>query len=68
MSVFAHPWFAVTDAEGRFELPPLPPGRYELEARHRRSGVTRRLAVEVKRSAPDEVVFTLPEAQSASAR
>lgn len=68
VSVFAHPWFAVTDAEGRFELPPLPPGRYELEARHRRSGATRRLAVEVKRSAPAELVFSLPDAQSASAR
>lgn len=46
ISVFDHPWFAVTAAGGRFQLPPLPPGRYELEALHRRGG-TSRVIVEV---------------------
>lgn len=31
IAVFDHPFFAVTDAGGRFELPGLPPGKYTLE-------------------------------------
>ena len=38
IAVFDHPWFAVTDAQGRFTLPPLPPGHYEVEWIHRRCG------------------------------
>lgn len=38
IAVFDHPWFAVTDTSGRFTLPPLPPGRYTVEAIHRRAG------------------------------
>ena len=35
-----HPFFALTDKDGRFELPPgLPPGRYVLEARHVKAGI-----------------------------
>jgi plastocyanin len=32
--VFDHPYFAVTDARGRFVLEGLPPGRYTLEYWH----------------------------------
>lgn len=35
---FDHPWFAVTDATGAFELPPLAPGRYTLQFEHRAGG------------------------------
>jgi hypothetical protein len=28
--VFNHPFFAVTDVDGRFELPALPPGTYNV--------------------------------------
>ena len=35
---FDHPWFAVTEADGTFELPPLPPGRYTLQLEHRAGG------------------------------
>ena len=35
---FDHPWFAVTDTQGSFELPPLPPGRYTLQVEHRAAG------------------------------
>jgi hypothetical protein len=35
---FDHPWFAVTDAHGAFELPPLAPGRYTLQIEHRAGG------------------------------
>jgi hypothetical protein len=39
----SHPFFTVTDPDGRFELPGgLPPGRYVLEARHRKLGALMR--------------------------
>ena len=36
--LFDHPWLVITDAQGRFTLPSLPPGHYEVEAIHRRCG------------------------------
>ena len=38
VGVVAHPFFAVTDAAGAFELKGLPPGTYTLEAWHERFG------------------------------
>ncbi len=39
IGVMDHPWFAVTDKDGVFKLPPdLPPGEYTLTAFHRRTG------------------------------
>lgn len=34
IGVFGHPFAAVTDEEGVYRLPGLPPGRYEIEAWH----------------------------------
>ena len=36
--VLDHPYFAVTDLDGRFELKSLPPGTYTVEAWHERLG------------------------------
>jgi len=36
IGVFSHPYFAVTDASGKFEIKGLPPGRYVLELWHPR--------------------------------
>jgi hypothetical protein len=41
--VMPHRYFAVTDAEGRFELPKLPIGRYDLVMWHESLGVTRQV-------------------------
>jgi plastocyanin len=38
VGVVDHPYFAVTDASGAFDLPNLPPGTYTIEAWHERLG------------------------------
>jgi hypothetical protein len=54
-----HPFFAVTDADGRFRFPQaLPPGKYVIEAFHRKAG-TRTQEIEVKTGEPVTVNFEL---------
>jgi plastocyanin len=38
VGVSAHPFFAVTDADGKFEIKGLPPGKYTIEAWHEKFG------------------------------
>lgn len=38
VSVFTHPFFAVTDMEGNYRIQGLPPGAYKLTAWHKRLG------------------------------
>ena len=38
IGVVAHPYFSVSDAEGKFELKNLPPGEYTVEAWHEKLG------------------------------
>jgi len=46
--VVDHPWCAVTDSEGRFEIEGLPPGRHELTLWHERVGyLDRKWTVEI---------------------
>jgi hypothetical protein len=55
--VFEHPWFAVTDASGRFVIDGVPAGPQRLLVRHAGGGLERRLSV-TARERPVEVVLT----------
>jgi hypothetical protein len=56
--VVKHPYFAVTGADGTFELKNVPPGEYEVEAWHEKFGTkTATLKVEAKGAAKADFVF-----------
>lgn len=38
LAVFDHPYYAVTDKNGEFQIPPLPAGNYTLEVWHEKLG------------------------------
>ena len=57
--VFNHPWFAVPDEKGQFELPAVPPGEHEIVAWHERLGDSPK-AVMVEAGRPAEANFVLP--------
>lgn len=46
VGVLPHPYFAVTSADGAFEIKNVPPGRYTLEVWHEKLG-TQRIVVDV---------------------
>jgi hypothetical protein len=46
--VFDHPYYQVTQAEGRFQLTGVPPGKYELEMVHPAGELRWRKQVEIK--------------------
>ncbi len=51
VGVVAHPYFATTGADGRFEIAGLPPGEYVIEAWHEKFGTrTERVTVGAKES------------------
>jgi plastocyanin len=55
--VVSHPYFAVTAADGRFELKGLPPGEYVIEAWHEKFGTrTERVSLGPKENR--EIAFT----------
>jgi hypothetical protein len=57
--VFDHPYFAIPDAQGRFRITDLAPGRYDVVAWHERVGeVTLEAAVTAGQSA--SLSFSLP--------
>jgi hypothetical protein len=58
VGVLDHPYFAVTDAEGKFELPNLPPGTYTIEAWHEKIGPTTQ-SVTIAAKESKDVNFTL---------
>jgi len=63
--VFDHPFFAVTDAQGKFRLPPLPPGKYRLEVRHPTGEMrrTRELIVEAGKPTALRIELVRKDAQ-----
>ena len=57
--VFDHPWFAIPDEGGRFDLSGVPPGMHQITAWHERLGDTT-LQVRVEPGRPAIVDFVLP--------
>ncbi len=57
-SVFDHPYFAVTGKDGTFRIANVPPGKYTIEAAHRKAGAVTK-EIEVKEGTPTKVDFTL---------
>ena len=58
-----HPFFAITDKDGRFRMPgELPPGNYVMEARHLRCGVlTQEIVLRRGDHKQVEFVFDVPK-------
>lgn len=57
VAVFDHPFYAVTDASGKFELPGLPVGSYTIEAWHEVFG-TQTKTIDVVDTGAPELNFT----------
>jgi plastocyanin len=58
VSVFDHPYFAVSGKDGTFKIANVPPGKYTIQAAHRKAG-TAAQEIEVKEGAPTTADFTL---------
>ena len=59
VSAVEHPYFAVTDSNGSFEIKGLPPGDYVIEALHEKLGA-RELPVRLAPSAHETADFVFP--------
>ena len=57
--VLDHPYFAIPQADGTFELPNVPPGQYTVVGWHERVG-ERRVPVRVERGQTATVELSLP--------
>lgn len=58
VSVFDHPYFAVSGKDGSFKIANVPAGKYTLKAAHRKAG-TATQEIEVKDGEPTKVEFVL---------
>ncbi len=58
VSVFDHPYFAVSGKDGSFKIANVPAGKYTIKANHRKAGVVTQ-EVEVKDGAPTKVDLAL---------
>jgi plastocyanin len=57
--VFDHPWFAIPDEQGNFDLSGVPPGMHQVTAWHERLGETT-LPLRVEPGRPATIDFVLP--------
>jgi Carboxypeptidase regulatory-like domain len=58
IAVFKHPFFAVTDKDGHFELKNIPPGSYTIKAWQEKLGTqTQKVTVQGGQSQTVEFVF-----------
>jgi hypothetical protein len=61
--VMSHPFYAVSDEDGKFELKGLPPGKYEIEAVHEEyGGMTQMVEVAAKQAAPLDFTYQAKQA------
>jgi plastocyanin len=58
VSIFDHPYFAVSGPDGTFKIANVPPGKYKIQAAHRKADTVTQ-EVEVKEGQPAKVDFTL---------
>jgi hypothetical protein len=57
--VFDHPWFAIPDEQGMFDLSGVPPGAHQVTAWHERLGDTT-MELRVESGRPRTLDFVLP--------
>jgi plastocyanin len=58
VSVFDHPYFSVSGTDGTFKIANVPPGKYKIQAAHRKADKVTQ-DIEVKEGEPTKVDFTL---------
>jgi len=58
VTILKHPYFAVSGTDGTFKIANVPPGKYTLEAKHRKAG-TQTIEIEVPATGSKEANFTL---------
>ncbi|PWU14003.1 MAG: hypothetical protein C5B50_18130 [Verrucomicrobia bacterium] len=59
VSVFDHPYFAVSAKDGTFKISNVPAGKYTIVAEHRKAGKATQ-QIEVKDGGPNKVEFVMP--------
>jgi hypothetical protein len=58
VSVFDHPYFALSAKDGTFKIANVPPGKYKIQAAHRKAGTVSQ-EIEVKEGEPAKADFAL---------
>lgn len=58
VTVLSHPFYSVSDKDGKFKIENLPAGKYTIEANHRKAG-KQTMEVEVPATGAKEANFTL---------